>query len=390
MRADPISSKKQMPSDVVPRQMLVLLLELLRSNKLSNEAIAGAWTACAICMQGRPGVGATATELGVFNLAAAHLRGIPSPAEMVTLSRGKSQLCFSLLWAVQETTKSFHGLAERADLTACVASGIFDMCTEVVSAVSSAGEGGLQDINHSVLGYALRIVMACQAQPGCEAKIRSTAGALAFCLEHDLDCAKEIGATTGTYAASICCAVFGRDENSEFTFTPQHIELLTESWSQNVSKVGWRVHSKPTADAIYAAQLCVSDRHKPLLTANPHFVPYLVDALLLNPDHPRADMKEELKVWCQQHHCEALAQLAVHEESRQALLRNGSVAPALEMVVKMGLSDTTREIAAAALSALNGKELEMSTDGQKHVMLSCALAVMQICKHGFHAYGTVG
>ena len=32
-------------------------------------------------------------------------------------------------------------------------------------------------------------------------------------------------------------------------------------------------------------------------------------------------MKEDLKAWCQQHHCEALAQLAVHEGSREALLR---------------------------------------------------------------------
>ena len=33
-------------------------------------------------------------------------------------------------------------------------------------------------------------------------------------------------------------------------------------------------------------------------------------------------MKEELKAWCQQHHVEALAQLAVHDGSREALLRD--------------------------------------------------------------------
>jgi DHA1 family multidrug resistance protein-like MFS transporter len=50
-------------------------------------------------------------------------------------------------------------------------------------------------------------------------------------------------------------------------------------------------------------------------------------------------MKEELKAWCQQHHCEALAQLAVHDGSREALLRDGSVVPALEAVMKDGLSE---------------------------------------------------
>jgi hypothetical protein len=116
-------------------------------------------------------------------------------------------------------------------------------------------------------------------------------------------------------------------------------------------------------------------KNKPLLIANELFIPYLVDALLLDPQHPRAGMKEELKVWCQQHHCEALAQLAVHDGSREALLRDGSVLPALEAVAKDGLSEQARETAAAALTALSGKKLVMVTDGQKHVMLSCELVV---------------
>ena len=130
---------------------------------------------------------------------------------------------------------------------------------------------------------------------------------------------------------------------------------------------------KPSPDAIYAAQLCVSDTNKPLLVANKDFIPYLVDALLLDPEHPRADMKEDIKAWCQQHHTEALAQLAVHDSSRDALLRDGSVVPALEAVMKAGLSSQARELAAAALSALSPKKLVAVTEGQKHVMLSCEL-----------------
>ena len=90
-------------------------------------------------------------------------------------------------------------------------------------------------------------------------------------------------------------------------------------------------------------------------------------------------MEEKHKVWCQQHHCEALAQLAVHDDSREALLRDGSVIPALEAVSKSGLCEKARELAAAALVALSDKKLEMLTDGQKHVMLSCesSLHVLQ-------------
>ena len=114
-------------------------------------------------------------------------------------------------------------------------------------------------------------------------------------------------------------------------------------------------------------------QNKPLLIANKDFIPYLVDALLLDPGHPRAEMKEDLKAWCQQHHCEALAQLSMHEDSRSALLQDPSVVPALEAVSKMGLTKQARAFAAAALVALRDKKLQMMVGGQKHVMLSCEL-----------------
>jgi hypothetical protein len=191
---------------------------------------------------------------------------------------------------------------------------------------------------------------------------------------------EELGMTTGAMAARVCCSVFGRDEGgSTFTFTPLHIKTLTDQWSQVVRAVGYRANQKPSGDNIYAAQLCVSDANKPLLIANEMFVPYLVDALLLDPEHPRAGMKEELKAWCQQHHCEALAQLAVHDGSRDALLRDGSVVPALEAVMKDGLSEEARELAAAAVSALSERELVLATEGQKHVMLSCEFRARLMC-----------
>ena len=84
-------------------------------------------------------------------------------------------------------------------------------------------------------------------------------------------------------------------------------------------------------------------------------------------------MTDDVKAWCQQHHCEALAQLAVHEGSREALLRDGSVVPALETVAGSGLTQECRELAAAALSALSDKKLVMAVEGQKHIMLSCEL-----------------
>ena len=168
--------------------------------------------------------------------------------------------------------------------------------------------------------------------------------------------------------------MFGRDEGgSEFTFTQQHVDLLLERWSQTVRAVGWNATSKPTADRMMAVQLCISDRTKPLLLANPAFIPYLVDALLLDPAHPRAGMEPELKAWCQTTHAECLAQIAVFQpDGRDALRRDPSVRDALRSVAEAGLTDEAQQHAESALLALSDTELVKIEEGQKHVMLSCA------------------
>jgi hypothetical protein len=142
-------------------------------------------------------------------------------------------------------------------------------------------------------------------------------------------------------------------------------------WSQLVRAVGWYRNQKPTANTIMALELCISDANKPLLLAHRDFLPYVVDALLLDPDHPRADMKPELKSWCQQHHAECLAQLAAFAPARETLRADPSVTPALEAVAEGGLTAEARQFAEAALLALSEKELHVDVEGQKHVMLSC-------------------
>ena len=101
-------------------------------------------------------------------------------------------------------SKAFAGQPQRPDLEAMVASGLFDECISAVAAVAAAGVEGLHDTNHAALAGSLAVLRNCLSQPGCEAKIRQLAPALAFCLEHDLDCIEQIGMTTGSTAAQIC------------------------------------------------------------------------------------------------------------------------------------------------------------------------------------------
>ena len=120
-----------------------------------------------------------------------------------SISRGDAGKAYAVS-AVANWTKLFTGQPQRPDLEAVVASGLFDECASAVAAVAAAGVEGLQDTDHATLFSSLVTLRNCRSQPGCEAKIRRLAPALAFCLEHDLDCVEQLGMTTASYAAQIC------------------------------------------------------------------------------------------------------------------------------------------------------------------------------------------
>jgi hypothetical protein len=204
LSAEPISSKKKQPEDDVPTKMLTLLLELLKVNELPELAIGGAWAGVYYCVTGRPSIGPVALKHGIVELAVEQLQAIGSPADWVSITRGKAGRASKLLQCIIETCKALSGEVSRPDLAACVKSGLFDLCLEAIRAVATAGVDGLQDTHHYALYFALSVVRICRAQPGCEAKVRSAAAALAFCLMNDLDCFADFGNTTGATAAQIC------------------------------------------------------------------------------------------------------------------------------------------------------------------------------------------
>jgi hypothetical protein len=244
-----------------------------------------------------------------------------------------------------------------------------------VVACEAGGVAGLRTISHQALYASLGNISRCREEPGCESKIRAAAQALAFCMEHSLDNWEGSGQTTGGAAATLCCGVFGRDEgDSEFTFKQRHIDTLLCKWTMIVrAQAPWK-SLKPSADNIFVLELCISDANKPLLMANHDFIPYLLDALLLDPDHPRSGLQEDLRVWLQSYHAQCFAQLATHEPSRHLLKEDPTVTAALQAVSEGGLSMEAQEHASAALLALSDKELQVITEGQKHVMLSCECA----------------
>jgi hypothetical protein len=140
------------------------------------------------------------------------------------------------------------------------------------------------------------------------------------------------------------------------------------NWHDVMMGVGYMGRlAKPTADRILVLELVISDANKMLLLANPTFIPYLISGLFLDPDHPRSDLKDEIKLWNQQTHAECLAQLALFPPGRDALLENAAVSEALLAVTERGMSEEACDYAKAALKSMSGDELHLRTEGDKHM-----------------------
>ena len=107
-------------------------------------------------------------------------------------------------FATYEVTR-LRGTQARPDLDACVSSGLFDLCVQMVAAFAAAGVDGLQGTEHSVM-YALcfcRNAAAIQA-----ASRRSVAWRLpTFCLEHSLETWKRSATRPGQGCQGVLCCV---------------------------------------------------------------------------------------------------------------------------------------------------------------------------------------
>lgn len=71
---------------------------------------------------------------------------------------------------------------------------------------------------------------------------------------------------------------------------------------------------------------------------------------------------------------EAIAQLAMYQPGREALLQDPTVAAALQQVVAEGWTDEARENAESALLAMSGRQPEAGHEqdsDHKHIMMSC-------------------
>jgi hypothetical protein len=117
---------------------------------------------------------------------------------------------------------------------------MFDLCLhgiEVFSRCEDISNGVSPSTSANALLCCLTVLRNCVGYAGGtneKQKLRQHADAVAFCAESEnsLDNAPDLGLTSGLYASSVLCVVFGRDEGgSEFTFGQQLIDsVIMRMW----------------------------------------------------------------------------------------------------------------------------------------------------------------
>lgn len=104
---------------------------------------------------------------------------------------------------VNELCKGLSGQAHRPDIEAIIVSGLFEECSKGIEAIAAGGTEQLHNVAVYALYFALKMWLNCHSHPKCEARIRSLARALEFCIEHDIEGSKAMCVTTAAIAASI-------------------------------------------------------------------------------------------------------------------------------------------------------------------------------------------
>ena len=110
-------------------------------------------------------------------------------------------------------------------------------------------------------------------------------------------------------------------------------------------------------------------------------IPTLLDALFLDPEHPRKDMEEKLRAGIQRDGAECLLQLALVEPGKELLKRHPEALDALRVLVDgAALTEEARLSASSALAGVEGPAPppDPTPGDEKHIMMSCNSRIKRI------------
>jgi hypothetical protein len=358
------------------------LLDLIRNPDGQSEAIVcGAWMGLTVVGL-NPRVAVPLGEAGFVELAMAALQKY-SPLERI----GRRQLTPTAIFSALGNLVSQMTLGGADVVPALLAAGAIDMaisCLTAYQVLGNAAEASVMSVWYGGLDFLDKLRLGSPEAAPIVEKLRSAGvDAFRFILDNPLAYLRVLGLETAPTAVRVAALVWGRDEDSGLEFTQEDIDQvvqLADLRSERMSGPSAIFFPLHEGFALSLKNLCVSDANKLLLLRADGMLRVVVDALLLDPDHPAQVAHpgfESAKVQVQRDIAEALHQLAVFPPGREALLADETCAEALQQVVERGWSKEAQEFAQSALVALRNtlgtSDLtKKAIEREKHVMLSCA------------------
>eukprot|EP01043_Picozoa_sp_COSAG02_P051086 COSAG02_NODE_5334_length_4430_cov_2.102517_1_plen_616_part_00 len=342
---------------------------LTTPGKLPDAIRFGAHQLISHAQFGRPAVSRRLLDLGLLEHTVATLRQAPPMSWLTNEAACQAGFEGFLMHCVQEL---IDGCAtDGLDLSQrLLSSGYVDCLVTALQTIEAAGRETSPETWHIVvLVFGLMRALAGGVDVGeCAGavigKLRQSGSALRFLIDADFVLGRECGWTTGVFGSIVVANLFGRDEESEFGFRQADVDGMLKHYDELLRpKVYGSVWALSMTQCRGLLNVCVSDTNKLLLLNNETFLPHVVDGLLLDPAHPRADTPEPVKQVVQRDYAECLQQLALFVPGCAALQADDAVLNALHGLADSGFTEEAKKIARLTLMSL---ESSLSTASQQH------------------------
>ena len=212
---------KRLASDALPKQLITLALELLRSpeHELAPAVAAGLFQSMIQSVSGRPASQQHAQDSGLCEVTVAHMRANGRPEEYIRISS-------KVATVVSRAICANYNIRVDTNSGKLLASGLFDESIAILQAFEARGVEAVGDTNADVIYGAVNIILKMCSEPSCRSKIRSAASALKFAIDNDLLILPSTGHGSAACATQICASMFGRDAGGGFTFTQAHVDAM--------------------------------------------------------------------------------------------------------------------------------------------------------------------
>lgn len=352
------------------------VVDMLRdpAHKPIRDFTNGAWMLINHTVLARPAVAQHLLENGLLELAVQTLDREEGPQQWVSATSFWQQGFPG--WVMQAMAHVLMGASTAGTdvTTLLVSSGYADM---LVAALKAAEQIGADEACDCVVVagalWTLEKIDSGHCLPQIEEKVRGAEGALRFCMDSGLAHTTDLGLTAGVHGSILAANVFGKEESGGFEFKQQDIEGLVSVYTEVITPTAWGVLMQPGPKELRGLlHIAISDRNKVQLIRCSGFIPLLVTALLLAPDHPRKDMDVDLKASIQRDASECVLQCCLYPPGREALRASSALCDALAILVDKGLTDEARDCARRSLAIFN-PEPQVATqqvDMHRHLMMS--------------------